>query len=107
MFKRLYNYGGIAFVIGGIAVLAMIPAPTLFAIGAFGAHIPEKLLMYSGIAFLVGGMICSVIFNGNNMQIVAQNRTTEALQRISEQLEEHAVQQSKTRRRHSHRHAHQ
>lgn len=90
MFRRLYDYGGVAYVLGGIAVLAMIPAPAMFGLLALGVHVSNSVLIPACITFLVGGMIVSVVFDGNNMQVVAQNKTTEELQRLRAQLAEQA-----------------
>lgn len=105
MFKRLYEYGGVWYVIGGIGVLAMFPAVGLLAIKVAGVAVSTKVLTMGFIAFLVGGLIVSVVFNSENMQVVAQNRTTDVLEKISQQLDEQAEKKSRTHLRHPHRHA--
>ena len=98
MFKRLYAVGGVWYVLGGLGVFAICSMPVLFGLSYLGVPVPEILLEYSIVALLVGGAVCTVIFNSGNMQVVAQNRTTEMLERISLQLEERDVADRKGRR---------
>lgn len=86
MFKRLHATGGVAYVIGGIGALATVPAVALFTLGALGVSVPSSLLMYSVIVFIIGAMVAAVVFNTGTMQVVAQNRTTAAVERLGEQL---------------------
>ena len=102
MFKRLYSFGGTAYVVGGLGVLAMLLFFILFGLFALGVPIPDSILKVSGIGFLVGGMIVTTVFNSGSMQVVAQNHTTEMLQKISQQLAEQA-EAEKLNRRDSHR----
>lgn len=88
MFKRLYSAGGIAYVLGGLGVLAMGSTAIIFGLICLGIPIPEIVVNYSLVAFFVGGLICTTVFDSGNMQVVAQNRTTEMLEKISQQLDE-------------------
>lgn len=88
MFKRLYAVGGVWYVLGGLGVFATCSAPMLFGLSCLGVPVPEILLKYSLVALLIGGAISTIVFNSGNMQVVAQNRTTEMLEKISQQLDD-------------------
>ena len=99
MFKRLYAVGGIWYVLGGLSVFAMCSMPLLFGLSYLGVPIPEILLKYSLVALLIGGAVCTVVFNSGTMQVVAQNRSTEVLEKLSQQLEERDAGDNRNRRR--------
>lgn len=99
MFKRLYAVGGVWYVLGGVGAIGMASAVVVYTLLGFGFSLPEKVSTYSFYAFCIGGLIVTLVFNSGNMQVVAQNRTTEVLERISQQLEERGTDNNKGRHR--------
>lgn len=102
MFKRLYAVGGVWYVLGGLGVLAMSSMPITFGlVYFFGIKMPESILDYSLYALFIGGAVCTLVFNSGSMQVVAQNRTTDMLEKMSQQLDERdADVRRSSRRRH-------
>lgn len=98
MFKRLYAFGGIAYVLGGLGLLAMLFAVVALVLGGAGISFSRDFFKYTLIAALVGGVIVSIVFNSGNMQVVAQNHTTATLEKISQQLAEQAAADNLRRR---------
>lgn len=90
MFKRLYAFGGVAYILGGLGLLAMLFAVVVLVLGGAGISFSRDFFKYTLIAALVGGVIVSIVFNSGNMQVVAQNHTTATLEKISQQLAEQA-----------------
>ncbi len=90
MFKRFYAFGGVAYVLGGLGVLTSILGFAVLVVNLIPGAVSQGFFNYALIAILVGLAISTTIFNTGSMQVIAQNHTTEALERISQQLAEQA-----------------
>lgn len=91
MFKRLYAFGGIAYVLGGLGVLLAVSGLVVVSLGLIPGVVSSAVFKYALVAIFIGLAISTTIFNTGSMQVVAQNHTTRAVEKLSEQLAEQAA----------------
>ncbi len=101
MFKRLYENGGVVYVLGGVGVLAIIPAfvtfLVLFVAKSLGHPelVPAILVKVTLVIAAIGGLLVTGCFNNGLMQVNEQRKTNERLDRL---LEERSARKSRPRR---------
>ncbi len=91
MFKRLYAFGGVAYVLGGLSVLLAVSGLVVVCLGLIPGVVSSAAFKYAFVAIFIGLAISTTIFNTGSMQVVAQNHTTATLEKISHQLAEQAA----------------
>ncbi len=102
MFKRLYENGGVVYVLGGIGTLAIFPAVvTLFIMYVaeklgYPGLLPEVFVKGTLVVAFIGGLFATACFNNELMQVNEQRKTNERLDQL---LEERSARKSRPRRR--------
>ncbi len=101
MFARLHQNGGTAYVLGGLGVLAMIPAPiaflALWVMKQFGmaSSFPDIIIYASLGLFIIGGLITTVVFSPEMMQVNEQRNTNALLEELVAQKEREVSQKKR------------
>ncbi len=101
MFKRLYENGGVVYVLGGVGLLAILPAPVTFLVLAvaksFGHPelVPAIFVKVILVIAAIGGLLVTGCFNNGLMQLNEQRKTNERLDQL---LEERYARKSRPRR---------
>lgn len=102
MFKRLYENGGVVYVLGGVGVLAILPAVVtllLLSVAKSFGHpelVPAILVKVTLVIAAIGGLLVTGCFNNGLMQVNEQRKTNERLDQL---LEQHSGRKSRARRR--------